>query len=77
LWNFFSHEYMMTSPFKNNVLSGRVALVTGGGSGIGFEIARQIGLHGAKGVVIMGRRQQFLDEAVQALNAFKAAEGQQ
>jgi len=25
-----------------------VALVTGGGSGIGFEVARQLGLHGAK-----------------------------
>ena len=34
----------------------------GGGSGIGFEIARQLGLHGAK-VIIMGRRERFLADA--------------
>mmetsp|Transcript_30552 Transcript_30552/g.76847 ORF Transcript_30552/g.76847 Transcript_30552/m.76847 type:complete len:299 (+) Transcript_30552:83-979(+) len=57
--------------FRQDCLAGRVALVTGGGSGIGFEVARQMGLHGAKGVVLMGRRQNFLDEAVKML----AAEG--
>ncbi len=38
-------------------------MVTGGGSGIGFEVARQLGLHGAK-VVLMGRRGGFLEKAV-------------
>merc|ERR1719464_1822933 len=40
--------------------------VTGGGSGICFEVARQLGLHGAK-VCIMGRREDFLREAVASL----------
>jgi len=59
----------MVNYFKDDVMTGRVAVVTGGGSGIGFELARQLGLHKAKGVVIMGRRQQFLDQAVKALQA--------
>ena len=56
----------MSSPFRASLLCDRVALVTGGGSGIGFEIARQLGLHGAK-VVIMGRRETFLRDAVAVL----------
>ena len=31
------------SPFKPTTLAGKVALVTGGGSGIGLEITRQLG----------------------------------
>ncbi|GBG34621.1 Peroxisomal 2,4-dienoyl-CoA reductase [Hondaea fermentalgiana] len=52
----------VNSPFKANVIAGRVVLVTGGGSGIGFGIAKTLGDHGAK-VVIMGRREQFLQDA--------------
>mmetsp|Transcript_2189 Transcript_2189/g.7664 ORF Transcript_2189/g.7664 Transcript_2189/m.7664 type:complete len:296 (-) Transcript_2189:78-965(-) len=58
------------SPFRADCLAGRVALVTGGGSGIGFEVARQLGLHGCR-VAIMGRREAFLAKARDAL----AAEG--
>ncbi|CAL8464691.1 g4226 [Coccomyxa elongata] len=54
------------SPFRTDILAGQVALITGGGSGIGLEITRQLGLHGAS-VAISGRRQQVLDGAVAAL----------
>lgn len=33
----------LASPFRSDCLIGKVALVTGGGSGIGYEISRQIG----------------------------------
>lgn len=55
------------SPFNKNCLQGKVALVTGGGSGIGFEIVKQLLQHGCSGLVICGRRQKFLHEAVTLL----------
>ncbi|KAL3637608.1 hypothetical protein CASFOL_018776 [Castilleja foliolosa] len=58
----------MESPFKGDVLEGKVALLTGGGSGIGFEISTQFGKHGAS-IVIMGRRKIVLDDAVSALKS--------
>lgn len=33
----------LQSPFREDCLGGKVALVTGGGSGIGFQISRQLG----------------------------------
>jgi len=54
------------SPFNNEAVAGRVALITGGGSGIGFGIARQLGLHGAA-VCLMGRREEVLRKAVEQL----------
>ncbi|KAF0692719.1 Aste57867_16230 [Aphanomyces stellatus] len=56
------------SPFTPTACAGRVAIITGGGSGIGYEIARQLGLHGAK-VLIMGRREAVLEKAVASLRA--------
>ena len=50
------------SSFKDDILKNKVALVTGGGSGIGKEIARTLGKHGAK-LVIASRRQKKLDAA--------------
>ncbi|KAI5061029.1 hypothetical protein GOP47_0023534 [Adiantum capillus-veneris] len=54
------------SPFREGILRGQVALVTGGGSGIGFEVARQLGLHGSS-LVLMGRRLWVLQRAAQTL----------
>jgi peroxisomal 2,4-dienoyl-CoA reductase len=55
------------SPFNPDCLSGKVALVTGGGSGICFEVTKQLLLHGASGAVICGRRPDFLQRAAAIL----------
>ena len=47
-------------------LNNKVAVVTGGNSGIGLAIAREFKSNGAK-VVIFGRSQRKLDQAVQTL----------
>jgi gluconate 5-dehydrogenase len=48
---------------------GRVAIVTGGGRGIGFEIAKALAEAGAH-VVVTGRTAATLDEAVAKIAAF-------
>jgi len=50
----------MQQPFS---LQGRVALITGGGTGIGFDIAKCFLSSGAT-VIITGRREDVLKEAV-------------
>ena len=47
-------------------LSGQVALVTGGGSGLGYATAKCLAAAGAK-VVITGRREEVLAKACQEL----------
>jgi len=49
-------------------LEGKVVVVTGGGRGIGFELARLLLEQEAK-VVICGRKQEGLDAATSELNA--------
>jgi len=58
----------MSSPFKSDCLKGKVALVTGGGSGICYEISRQLLLHGCRGIVICGRRESVLRSSATTLN---------
>ena len=58
---------LAASPFRPDCLNGKVALITGGGSGIGFEIARQLLLHGCHAVILCGRRASFLARASASL----------
>ncbi len=48
-------------------LQGKVALITGGNSGIGLATAQEFLVQGAELVIITGRSQEALDEAVNAL----------
>lgn len=54
------------SFFSNDLLTGKVALVTGGGSGINLGIARAFVAHGAS-VALIGRTQEKLDRAAAEL----------
>jgi len=52
----------MASIFRDRLLEGKTALVTGGGSGIGQRMAERFAEHGAK-VMLVGRKQEKLDAA--------------
>lgn len=58
----------ISSPFRPDCLQGRVALVTGGGSGICFEVVHQLLQHGLSGAMICGRRKDFLERSSKLLS---------
>lgn len=64
----------MTSIFNPTLLSGKVALITGGGTGIGYTIAQALGQAGAN-VVLAARNQERLETASTHLgqNGIKAS----
>ncbi len=57
----------MKDPFKADALAGKRILVSGGGSGLGREIARGFSEHGAT-VYICGRREALLTEAASEIS---------
>jgi citronellol/citronellal dehydrogenase len=58
----------MSTIFRKGLFDGHVAIITGGGSGIGLSTALSLGELGAK-VAICGRKKEKLDAAVETLRA--------
>lgn len=54
--------------FAPNLLSGKLALITGGGTGIGFATARELGSLGAR-VILAARDLERLQKAADVLSA--------
>jgi gluconate 5-dehydrogenase len=61
---------MIPNPYS---LSGRTALITGGGSGIGLATAKCLAACGAK-VILAGRREKELHEAVSEIGELASAQ---
>jgi NAD(P)-dependent dehydrogenase (short-subunit alcohol dehydrogenase family) len=55
--------------FAADLFKGKVVFVTGGGSGIGYTIAKQFLLLGAK-VWIASRKEERINKAIEELSVF-------
>src|SRR2546429_7848133 len=60
--------YPEAAVYASDLLKGRTIVVSGGGSGLGAEMARRFAELGAHPVVL-GRRQEKLDEVVAQIRA--------
>jgi peroxisomal 2,4-dienoyl-CoA reductase len=63
-----STQAAVPSCFSSDVLDGQVAFVTGGATGIGKEICRVLGAHGAR-ITMASRKREVLEGAVEELKA--------
>lgn len=59
---------MVNTIFKDGLFTGKVVLITGGGTGIGLRIAREFGQLGAN-VVIASRKMEKLEAGLKVLQA--------
>jgi NAD(P)-dependent dehydrogenase (short-subunit alcohol dehydrogenase family) len=58
----------MADIYRDGLLQGKAAFITGGGSGINLRIAERFAAQGAK-VGLMGRKQEKLDRAAEGIRA--------
>ncbi|KAM7183288.1 putative short chain dehydrogenase [Rhypophila sp. PSN 637] len=66
-----NNTYPAISAYHNLSLSqaGKTVLVTGGGAGVGFMIAKQFAKAGASRLILVGRRQDVLEKAAGELKS--------
>jgi len=57
----------MQTVFRSNLFEGKVAIITGGGTGIGLNLAQNLSHLGCK-VVICSRKEQVLRKALSTMN---------
>lgn len=62
------HQGALATTFKKFDLQGRTAVVTAGGTGIGYHLTKALAQAGAK-VLICSRREQVLKQAAERLRA--------
>ena len=58
----------MDTIFKPGLFSGKTAIITGGGTGIGFRIASELAQLGAT-VILASRKKEILDKAAEKIIA--------